>query len=69
MNRYDGSDGNRYTEDEVWARLESGSWRVFCWDTEARLQAFETEREELVFLRPTGMGPIAPFGRTPEERP
>jgi hypothetical protein len=54
MRRYDGSDGTQYTEDDVWDRLECGSWRVFCWDAETRFQAFETESEELLFLRPVG---------------
>ncbi|MFB6130453.1 MAG: hypothetical protein ABEJ28_06505 [Salinigranum sp.] len=52
MNRYRGSDGRRYTDDDLWEKLESETWRVCCWDTERKLQVFENDRDELVFLRP-----------------
>lgn len=68
MRRYRGSDGQRYTDSELWQKLERGEWSVFCWDVDSQLQVVETEGEDLLFLHPTDRAPPAVTG-APEERP
>lgn len=52
MSEYWGTDGRRYTDQEVWERLEQGAWSVCCWDEETGVEVVETEAEELLFLVP-----------------
>lgn len=67
MNKYVGSDGRRYSEEDIWRQLEDETWGVCCWDVDTGLQAFETDEEELLFLRPIdGTEPPLAGGRSEE---
>lgn len=52
MTVYRGSDGGTYTDEDIWERLESDVWDVFCWSDETGLEVVHTKREELLFLQP-----------------
>lgn len=52
MTVYRGSDGRRYTDEDVWVHLENDRWNVFCWDTESGLEVMENSDGDLVFLDP-----------------
>jgi hypothetical protein len=67
MHSYEGSDGRRYTDGTVWEKLETGEWRVFCWNEDTRLQVVETEDQEFLFLRPVEEG-ASMIGTPSEER-
>ena len=56
---YEGSDGERYSEQEIWRRLESEEWRVCCWDDSTGEEWVITPDEELLLLTP-----IDPDGAT-----
>lgn len=49
---YAGSDGRRYTEREVWERLETEEWTVCCWDESTGQEWVITPEEELLLLTP-----------------
>lgn len=53
MRYYRGSDGEYYSDRDIWERLESGDWRVFGWDDETGLEWFETHGEVILCLEPT----------------
>ena len=44
---YAGSDGQRYSEREVWRRLEAGEWTVCCWDTSTGQEWVVTPDDDL----------------------
>ncbi|SEL51348.1 hypothetical protein SAMN04488691_105154 [Haloferax larsenii] len=50
--RYSCSDGQQYSEVEIWERLEDGIWRVCCWNSETGEEWMETDDGELVHLAP-----------------
>ncbi|ELZ82564.1 hypothetical protein C453_15803 [Haloferax elongans ATCC BAA-1513] len=49
---YSGSDGQYYSDTEIWERLEDGIWRVCCWNAETGEEWMETDAGELVHLAP-----------------
>jgi hypothetical protein len=49
---YTGSDGRRYTEREIWRRLEAGEWTVCCWDASTGQEWVITPEDELLALTP-----------------
>lgn len=53
MRVYEGSNGHRYTDEEVWRRFETEVWRACMWDTEAGWELVETQDEDLLLLTPT----------------
>lgn len=49
---YRGSDGEYYTDRDIWNRLEDRVWRVCCWDVRTGMEVIETEEGDLLFLAP-----------------
>lgn len=52
MRYYRGSDGEYYSERDIWERLESGAWSVFGWDEESGQEWFEARGEVILCLDP-----------------
>ncbi|MFB6125246.1 MAG: hypothetical protein ABEJ59_04740 [Halanaeroarchaeum sp.] len=52
MTTYRGSDGRTYTDEEIWYRLETGAWRVCCWDAESGTEWVEANSATLLSLVP-----------------
>lgn len=49
---YAGSDGERYSEQGVWRRLEAGEWTVCCWDASTGQEWVITPAKGLLLLTP-----------------
>lgn len=52
MKYYLGSDGEYYSDRDIWERLEAGEWRVFAWDDDAGQEWVEVDRTTIVCLTP-----------------
>jgi hypothetical protein len=52
MKLYAGSDGEYYSDLQIWEHLEAGEWTVCCWDPETGAEWVEDDRKRLVTLRP-----------------
>jgi hypothetical protein len=49
---YQCSDGRYYGDVDIWERLESGTWRPFCWDEETGEEWVISRDGELLALEP-----------------
>lgn len=63
MKFYRCSNGNFYSEEEIWERLEAGVWRPFCWDDQTGEEWMESADEQILYLDPVD-GAEVPDDRT-----
>ncbi|MFW5919039.1 MAG: hypothetical protein ACOCSF_02450 [Halanaeroarchaeum sp.] len=52
MKYYRCSDGETYSERDVWERMEAGVWRPCCWDTASGTEWMEAAEGRLLHLVP-----------------
>lgn len=52
MTIYEGSDGQYYTDWQVWRNFESNRWKAFCWKEDSRWEMVETSQGDLLVLNP-----------------
>lgn len=55
---YQCSDGNYYTGEQLWARLESETWQPCCWDPDDGREWVRTADDDLLALVPVSTGAL-----------
>lgn len=63
MTVYRCSNGNVYTEEEIWEWLEADVWRPFCWDDQTGEEWMESSDGRILYLDPVD-GADVPDDRT-----